>query len=263
MADLLQGAKQFHLQTESGEVGRYVILCGDPGRVPKIAAYLDDPEEIAYHREYCTYTGKLDGVAVSVTSTGIGGPSAAIAVEELVRCGADTFIRVGTSGGIDLKVVGGDLVIASAAIRGDGTGREYLPEGYPAVADFAVTTALESAAKELSDDRDGNRYHVGVVQSKDSFYGETHPETMPIAQYLQDRWEAYCRLGCLASEMEAATIYAVALTRHVRAGAVLTALWNVERSKAKMPDPICDDSTRAIECAIGAMRRLIASDRAK
>lgn len=260
MGDILQGEKRFHLKTEPGEIGRYVILPGDPGRVPKIAAYLENPRQIAYNREYQTYTGMLDGVKVSVVSTGIGGPSAAIAVEELIQCGADTFIRVGTSGGIDLKVIGGDLLIASAAIRGDGTSKEYLPADYPAVADFTVTKALEAAAKELSSDQDGNRYHVGVVQSKDSFYGETNPETMPIAEHLENRWKAYLRCGCLTSEMETATIYSVAIARHVRAGAVLTALWNVERSHAGMSDPICHDSTRAIECAVNAIRKLIAVD---
>jgi len=260
MADILQGQKQFHLKIEAGEVGRYVILPGDPGRVSKIAAYLKDARQIAYNREYNTYTGTLDGVKVSVVSTGIGGPSAAIAVEELIKCGADTFIRVGTSGGIDLKVVGGDLLIASAAIRGDGTSKEYLPSDYPAVADFAVLKALEASAKELSEEKDGKRYHIGVVQSKDSFYGETNPETMPIAEYLEDRWKSYVRCGCLTSEMETATIYSVAIARHVRAGAVLTALWNVERSHAGLEDPTCHDNTRAIECAVGAIRRLIAED---
>lgn len=260
MAALLEGKKQFHLQTEPGEIGRYVILPGDPGRVPKIAAYLENPRQIACNREFTTYTGSLDGVPVSVVSTGIGGPSAAIAVEELIKCGADTFIRVGTSGGIDQKVIGGDLLIASAAIRGDGTSKEYLPPDYPAVADFTVLKALEAAAKELSCDEDGKRYHVGVVQSKDSFYGETNPETMPIAEYLEARWQAYIRCGCLTSEMEAATIYSVAIARHVRAGAVLTALWNVERSNAGLSDPICHDSTRAIQCAVNAVRKLIAED---
>ena len=261
MADLLQGEKQFHLQTASGDVGKYVILPGDPGRVPKIAACLKDARQIAYNREYNTYTGLLDGEPVSVVSTGIGGPSAAIAVEELVKCGAHTFIRVGTSGGIDLKVIGGDLLIASAAVRGDGTSGEYLPPGYPAAADFTVLKALEAAAKELSRDEDGKRYHVGIIQSKDSFYGETNPETMPIAEALQNRWQAYVRCGCLTSEMEAAAVYSVAIARHVRAGAVLTALWNVERSNAGMSDPICNDSTRAIQCAVGAVRKLIAYDK--
>lgn len=176
MASIMDGERQFHIRTIPDEVGRYVIMPGDPGRVPKIAALLDDAKQVAQNREYNVYTGYLDGEKVTVCSTGIGGPSAAIAVEELVKCGADTFIRIGTSGGMDLSVSGGDLVIASAAVRGEGTSKEYLPEGYPAVADFTVTTALAKAAAELSEDKLGKRYHVGVVHSKDSFYGEVEPE---------------------------------------------------------------------------------------
>ncbi len=260
---LLDENIQFHLKTTSDQVGKYVILPGDPGRVEKIAKYLDNAEFIASNREYTTYTGTLLGEKVSVVSTGIGGPSAAIAVEELIRCGAHTFIRVGTSGGIDIKVVGGDLVIASGAIRGDGTSREYIPEEYPAVADFEVLSALKKAADNLSSNELGNGCHVGVVQSKDSFYGEIEPEKMPIAEHLVNRWEAYVRCGCLTSEMEAATIFSVAIARHVRAGAVLTALWNVERSKAGLPDPVCHSSERAIRCAVDAIKILIESDKNK
>lgn len=260
---LLDENIQFHLKTTAEQVGKYVILPGDPGRVEKIAKHLDNAQFIASNREYTTYTGTLLGEKVSVVSTGIGGPSAAIAVEELIRCGAHTFIRVGTSGGIDIKVVGGDLVIASGAIRGDGTSREYIPEEYPAVADFEVVSALKKAADGLSTNELGNGCHVGVVQSKDSFYGEIEPEKMPIAEHLVNRWEAYVRCGCLTSEMEAATIFSVAIARHVRAGAVLTALWNVERSKAGLPDPVCHSSERAIKCAVDAIKILIESDKTK
>ncbi|MBQ8410422.1 MAG: uridine phosphorylase [Ruminiclostridium sp.] len=260
---LLQENIQFHLKVTKDQVGKYVILPGDPGRVEKIAKYLDNAEFVASNREYTTYTGYLLGEKVSVVSTGIGGPSAAIAVEELIRCGAHTFIRIGTSGGIDIKVVGGDLIVASGAIRGDGTSKEYIPEGYPAVPDFEVLAALNAAAAELSSNELGNGYHVGVVQSKDSFYGEIEPEKMPIAEHLLNRWEAYVRCGCLTSEMEAATIFSVAIARHVRAGAVFTALWNVERSKAGLPDPVCESSERAIKCSVNAIKKLIESDRLK
>ncbi len=260
---LLQENIQFHLKVTKDQVGKYVILPGDPGRVKKIAKYLDNAEFVASNREYTTYTGYLLGEKVSVVSTGIGGPSAAIAVEELIRCGAHTFIRIGTSGGIDIKVVGGDLIVASGAIRGDGTSKEYIPEGYPAVPDFEVLAALNAAAAELSSNELGNGYHVGVVQSKDSFYGEIEPEKMPIAEHLLNRWEAYVRCGCLTSEMEAATIFSVAIARHVRAGAVFTALWNVERSKAGLPDPVCESSERAIKCSVNAIKKLIESDRLK
>lgn len=261
MESIISEDIRFHLKTRKGDIGRYVILPGDPGRVPKIAAKLDNAKLIASNREYTTYTGYLDGEMVSVCSTGIGGPSAAIAVEELIQCGADTFIRVGTSGGIDLKVVGGDLLIASAAIRSEGTSHEYIPDDYPAVADFDVVCALKAAADEISTDEDGNRAHVGVVHSKDNFYGEIDPKNTAVPEKLCSAWEGYLKCGCLTSEMEAAAIFSVALLRRVRAGAVLTALWNVERTNAGLPDKRCDSSERAINCAVGAIRRLIIADR--
>lgn len=251
----------FHTKTTKNDVGKYVILPGDPGRVPLIAAKLDNAVQVAQNREYNVYTGYLCGEKVTVCSTGIGGPSAAIAVEEMIKCGADTFIRVGTSGGIDLKVSGGDLCIASAAIRGEGTSHEYIPSDYPAVGDFDVLCAMKKSAEALSTDEDGNRYHVGVVQSKDSFYGEICPEEMPVSDFLKTRWAGYVKCGCLTSEMEVAALYAVSIARHVRAGAVLTALWNVERTNAGLPDKVCHSSERAIECVIGAIKILIEQDK--
>ena len=257
MASILDKNIQFHIKTTTNDVGKFVILTGDPGRVGLIAKHLDSPVEVAYNREYRTHTGFLCGEKVSVASTGIGGPSAAIAVEELVRCGAHTFIRVGTSGGMALEVIGGDLVIPTAAVRGDGASKEYLPPDYPAAANFGVTAALKTSAERLSENSDGKRFHIGVIQSKDSFYGETEPETMPVSKFLVDRWEAYLKCGCLTSEMECATIFSVALARGVRAGAVLTAIWNVERTAAGLSNPIHNDSARAIECAVGAMKLLL------
>lgn len=259
----MDSERQFHIKAKSGEVGRYVILPGDPARVPKIAALLDNAERISSNREFTLYTGTLDGEAVSVCSTGIGGPSAAIAAEELIKCGADTLIRVGTSGGMNLSVVGGDLIIALAAVRGEGTSREYLTPDYPAVADFSVISALKSAADKLCDQSFGSACHVGVVHSKDSFYGEVEPDLSPVSDDVKRRWEAYMKSGCLTSEMECAAIFSVALARGVRAGAVLTALWNVERSNRGLPDNITYDSSRAIQCAVDAVRKLIKSDRKK
>ncbi len=257
MALLTDGERQFHIRAKKGEVGKYVILPGDPGRVPKIAALLDNAEQIAQNREYNLYTGTLNGEAVSVCSTGIGGPSAAIAVEELIKCGADTFIRVGTSGGINLDVTGGDLCIATAAVRSEGTSHEYLPNGYPAAADFAVVKALAEAAEGLCDGSFGNRYHVGVVHSKDSFYGEIDPRTSAVPEKLTAAWEGYKTCGCLTSEMECAAVFSVGLLRGARCGAVLTALWNVERSSRGLPDNITDDSSRAILCAVQAIKIMI------
>ena len=247
---------QFHLKTKKDDIGEYVIMPGDPGRVPKIAKYLEDAVRVAQNREYNVYTGYLNGVKVSVCSTGIGGPSAAIAIEELINCGAHTFIRVGTSGGMAKDVVGGDLCIATAAVRGEGTSYEYISADYPAVADFDVVTALKQSAEELSQDKDGHRYHVGVVQSKDSFYGELSPHSMPVSEKLNERWESYLRCGCLTSEMEAAALFSVGLSRGVRVGAVLVAIWNVEREKVGLNNPTAENTERAIRCAVEAVAKL-------
>ena len=249
---------QYHIAMGNGDVGRYVILPGDPGRCEKIAKYFDDAYLAATNREYTTYTGTLLGEKVSVTSTGIGGPSASIAMEELVHIGADTFIRVGTCGGINLKVEGGDCVIADGAVRHEGTSLEYAPIEYPAVADFEVTCALRDAAKEL-----GYRYHVGVVQNKDSFYGQHSPDSMPVSYALNNKWEAWKRLGVLASEMESAALFTVAAARGVRCGTVLHTVWNQER-KALGMDPADgkDENTeKAIICAIEALKKLIILDK--
>lgn len=247
--------KQYHIQVGKGDVGRYVILPGDPKRCEKIAKYLGHPVLIADNREYITYTGTLDGVPVSVTSTGIGGPSAAIAMEELVMSGADTFIRIGTCGGMDLEVKSGDLVIANGAVRMEGTSREYAPVEYPAVPDFGVTNALVKAAGKLS-----KKYHVGVVQCKDSFYGQHSPETKPVGYELIDKWNAWVRLGCKASEMESAALFIVASYLHVRAGSVFLVMANQERAKKGLENPVVHDTDAAVQTAVEAVRELIRED---
>lgn len=248
--------KQFHINVEPGQIGKYVILPGDPKRCSAIAKYLDNAKLIADNREYVTYTGSLEGVPVSVTSTGIGGPSAAIAIEELVNCGAETLIRIGTCGGIDLDVKGGDLVIASGSIRMEGTTREYAPIEFPAVADVEVTNALISAAKSLD-----QSYHVGVVQSKDSFYGQHSPETKPVQSELESKWQAWVRMGCKASEMESAALFIVAAYRKVKAGAIFLALGNQEREKQGLDNPIVHDTSTAVRTAVEAIRQLILADK--
>lgn len=250
--------KQYHIQVGKGDIGRYVILPGDPKRCEKIARYLDGAERIADSREYVTYTGTLDGVKVSVTSTGIGGPSASIAMEELVQAGADTFVRIGTCGGMQLDVMSGDIVIASGAIRMEGTSREYAPIEFPAVADIGVVNALTAAAKEL-----GKTYHVGVVQCKDSFYGQHSPESKPVSYELLNKWEAWKRLGCLASEMESAALFIVAASLRVRVGSCFLVLANQEREAAGLDNPVVHDTDMAIRTAVQAIRNLIREDQAK
>ena len=247
-----QDSGEFHLHLKKEDVGRYVILPGDPGRCEKIAAYLEDARFKASNREFTAYTGRLSGEAVSVVSTGIGGPSAAICMEELIHLGADTFIRVGTSGGIREDVLGGDLCIATGAVRAEGTTREYAPIEWPAVADFEVAAALRSAAGSL-----GLRHHMGVVQSKDSFYGQHSPESMPAEAMLKYKWEAWKRLGVLCSEMETAALFTVAAVRGVRCGSVLLALANQTRREKGLDDPQVYDTENAVKTAVEAMRILI------
>jgi uridine phosphorylase len=249
---------QHHIRCGPGDVGRYVLLPGDPKRSANIAAAFDDARLAADFREFVTYTGTLLGEAVSVTSTGIGCPSTAIAVEELAKIGGDTFIRVGTCGGMQPDVLTGDLVIASAAIRDEGTSRQYLPLEFPAVADLGVTLALRDAAQAA-----GVRHHVGIVQSKDAFYAEWTPEQMPLADELIARNTAWKRGGAVGSEMEAATIFVVASVLGARAGGIMRAGRNPDLTprdhSAPPTDPPLDD---LIATAIAGLKLLIQRDRA-
>lgn len=249
---------QFHIMLQKGDAGRYCILPGDPGRCEKIAAYLDNSRKISSNREFTTYTGFLEGEAVSVVSTGIGGPSAAIALEELVAVGADTFIRVGTCGGIRLDVETDGIVIPTGEVRMEGTSREYAPLEFPAVPDYEVLSALTQAAAKL-----GKPWRTGVVQAKDSFYGQHSPERSPMAHVLMEKWEAWKKLGVLASEMEGAALMVVAASLHVRFGAVYHVIWNQEREKAGLAQRECLDTNGAIQVAVEAIRQLILKDQQK
>ena len=243
---------QYHIGLKEGDVGEYVILPGDPKRCAKIAAYFDDAKLVADRREYTTYTGYLNGVKVSVTSTGIGGPSAAIALEELVKVGAKKFIRVGTCGGMDIDVKSGDLVIATGAIRMEGTSKEYAPIEFPAVADYDIVTSLINAAKKLN-----QNYHVGVVECKDSFYGQHSPEIMPVNYELQNKWNAWLKLGCKASEMESAALFIVASYLIVKVGSIFLVVANQEREKQGLENPVAHDTDAAIKTAVEAIKGLM------
>ncbi len=243
---------QYHIGLKPGDIGEYVILPGDPKRCEKIAKYFDDAKLVADRREYTTYTGYLNGVKVSVTSTGIGGPSAAIALEELVKVGAKYFIRVGTCGGMDLDVKSGDLVIATGAIRMEGTTKEYAPIEFPAVADYEMVTALINSAQKLN-----QPYHAGVVQCKDSFYGQHSPEKMPVSYELLNKWNAWIKLGCLASEMESAALFIVASYLKVKVGSIFLVVANQEREKQGLENPVVHDTDSAIKTAVEAIKGLI------
>ena len=250
--------KQYHINCVEGDVGHYVLLPGDPGRCEAIAQHFDNPVHIGMNREYNVWTGYLLGEKVSVCSTGIGGPSAAIAMEELVKLGAHTFIRVGTCGGIDLDVLPGDVVVATGSIRFEHTSLEYAPIEFPAVANFDVASALKKASEEL-----GYRTHTGVCQCKDSFYGQHSPEKSPVYYELLQKWESWKRLGVKASEMESAALYVVAAALGVRCGACFHAVWNQEREKAGMFMPMTEDTSGAIKVTIEAVKKLIVADQAK
>lgn len=250
--------KQMHIKCVEGDVGRYVILPGDPGRCEAIAAHFDNPVHVGMNREYNIYTGYLLGEKVSVCSTGIGGPSASIAMEELVNIGADTFIRVGTCGGIDINVQAGDVVVATGAIRFEHTSMEYAPIEYPAVSDFDIALALRDASKEL-----GYRTHTGVVQCKDSFYGQHMPGKSPVHYDLLNKWESWKRLGVKASEMESAALFVVADALHVRCGSCFHVMWNQEREAAGLDQEMTHDTSGAIKVGIEALKKIIAQDKAK
>ncbi len=251
-------ALMHHIKCKVGDIGKYVILPGDPGRVEKIAAYLDNAEHIQTAREYTTWNGYVDGEKVTVMSTGMGGPSTAIGVEELKKCGAEYLIRVGTCGGIDPSLVPGTLIIPTGAIRKEGTGREYVPIEFPAVPDHELVSALKASAEAL-----GYAHALGVVECKDSYYGQHAPETMPTEDELKSKWKAWQRAGAIASEMESATLYVVASVRRMKAATILLLCRNKERQKVTGLDDAVWDTAPAIETAIGAIRSLIKQDKEK
>jgi len=258
MLDMEDHGVMHHIDLKQGDVGRYVLLPGDPGRCSFIAEHFDHADKIAQNREYTTYSGYLLGEQVSVMSTGIGCPSTAIAVEELTAIGADTFIRVGTTGGMQPHLRVGDLVIASAAVRDEGTSPQYVPLAFPAVADLDVTLALREAAQRLR-----LRCHVGITQTKDSFYGQRQPERMPVAEQLLARWKAWIAGGVLCSEMEAAAIFVVSSVLRKRAGGIMLVVANQE-----LPPPTPEEQAKGtdldplIRTAIEAVKILITRDRA-
>lgn len=220
-----------------------------------IADLFDEAHFVSSNREYTVYTGTISGTAVSVCSTGIGGPSASIALEELVHCGAHTLIRVGTSGGMAPDVKGGDVVIATGAVRMEGTSKEYAPIEYPAVADFEVVDALRQAALDQ-----GLCMHIGVVQSKDNFYGQHDPDSMPVSYELKNKWDAFIQCGALCSEMETAALFIAGAVRRVRVGSLLTVFANQTRRAMGLDDPKCLESDRAVKVVVDAVRILIRTD---
>jgi uridine phosphorylase len=240
--------KQFHIQVSKGQVGRYVLMPGDPGRVPLIAALLDNAVHVASNREFVTYTGTLDSVEVSVTSTGIGTPSSAITVEELFRCGADTFIRVGTSGSIQSGTKSNDIAIVTGAIRHEGTSNHYMPIEFPAVCDVEIVQAMCKAVDRLE-----LPHQVGISHSKDSYYGEVEPERSAVSEQLLDAWRAWRIGGAICSEMEISTICIVSSILGARAGGIMAMHGEGEFGPLD----------NLIKAAVESVRELISSDKKK
>ena len=235
---------QYHTQLKKGDIGRYVLLPGDPFRTDLIASFLDDAKLVAHNREHKTWTGYLDGVKVSVTSTGMGCPSTAICVEELIKCGADTFIRVGTAGRVSKKAQNKKIIgcINTAAVRDEGTTSQYIPIEFPAIADIKVVEALATAAKNL-----GYNYIEGITQSKDSFFGEVDPDSAPIKTQLKDHWETLQKANVMSSEMEAAAIFIISSIKGCRASSIMS----------------FESIEKTIEVACEAIKLLIKQDKEK
>ncbi len=221
----------------------------------KIAQYFDNPVLIADNREYITYTGTLDGVKVSVTSTGIGGPSASIAMEELSRCGADTFVRIGTCGGMQPEVKSGDIVIATGAIRMEGTSREYAPIEYPAVANLDVTNALVAAAKE----KDFPVIQV-LSSAKTLFTDSMSLKQCQLVMSCSTNGRPGRKWAVLLPEMESAALFIAAGKLRARAGSCFLVLANQEREKLGLDNPVVHDTDMAIQVAVEAVRKLIRED---
>ena len=250
---------QFHIKCKAGDVGRYCFLPGDPGRCEKIAAYFDNPVKVQSNREYTTYTGTLLGEKVSVCSTGIGGPSAVIAMEELHNIGADTFIRVGTCASTCADVQCGDIVVVSGSVRMDGTSLHYLPMEFPAVPSYQLLKALEESSVSL-----GFHTTVGVSITKDSFYTQAEPETKPGSDDLIRRWQSYVRGGAVCTSMEESILFSVGSSLGIRTASILVSATNFDGSVSKRnsADVYPTDSIqKPILSAIEALRRIIRQDK--
>ena len=248
------GPKKYHVGLAKGEVGHYVLVPGDPARTAVIARFLDGAKEMAFSREYRTFTGSVAGVPVSTMSTGMGGPSVAIGVEELSELGVHTFLRVGTCGAAQPEIKMGDLVIALGSVRSEGTPNGYVPTEYPAVASLDVVNALVDAAKAS-----GVQYHVGIIRSVDALYSDLMPDTMP-RPHLRDELEMWSRAGILSNDMETSTLFVVARLRKLRAGTINLCVDELGAGEIHHLDPSYME--RMLKVAVHAIRLLIERDRA-
>jgi uridine phosphorylase len=244
--------KKYHIGLSRADVGDYVLVPGDPFRTPLIARHLDAAKEIAFSREYRTFTGQVDGVPVSAMSTGMGGPSVAIGVEELRELGVHTLLRVGTCGALQPQVKMGDLVIAIGSVRSEGTPDGYVPKEYPAIASLDVVNALVEAAESAK-----APYHVGLMRSVDALYSDLVPDQMPRPD-LRAELEMWTKAGIVGNDMETSTLYVVSRLRGMRAGTVCLCVDEVGAGEIHHLDPSYMD--RMLSVAVEAIRLLIKRD---
>lgn len=252
---MAEAERKYHVGLAEGEVGGYVLMPGDPFRTALIAKYLEGADEKAFSREYRTFTGTVAGETVSTTSSGIGGPSAAIAVEELGELGVHTFLRVGTCGAAQPYIKKGDLVIATGAVRSEGTPDGYVPKEYPAIASHDMITACIEAAEAA-----GAPHHLGLIRSVDALYSDLMPDRMPRPAELRAELEMWARAGVVANDMESSTILIVASLRRFRAGVILLCVDELGAGEIHHLDPSYMD--RMLRVAVNAIARLVEHDRA-
>lgn len=250
--------KEFHIQVSCEDVGQYVILTNNSSHAKEIASYLSNSKKVGDNCEFVTYTGLIDYMPVSVVSTGVGGPSTAIMMEELIRLGCHTFLKVGRCEGMHLDVKNGDVVVASGAIRDEGTTRTYSPIEVPAVPSYEILGECVNVLKNST-----LPYHVGIVHSKDAFYPHHMLDTMPLKDKISKRWDSYCKLDVLATEMETSTVFVVGQTRHVRTGAILQCIANYEREKSGLSVGSDHDLTFLNETSLKIIKQLIQDDQKK
>lgn len=244
---------RYHIKIEPGQVGRYVLMPGDRDRVPRIAKLLADARLVAENREYRTMTGTLDGVPVSVVSSGMGAPCITIGLEELRTAGVDTIIRIGTTGAVGPGPRLGDAILALGAVRTEGTSRAYIDLEYPAVADLDVVNALREAARAAK-----APHHVGIVESSDAYYAGAW-----LGAQAEARAERMRRAGLIAIEMEASALFVVGRLHGLRTGCILTLREEMRADGARVQAGPGFEAglDRSIAVAVDAVRRLIRADR--
>lgn len=250
------GKKMLHTGVRVGEIGRYVLIPGSVERASLIANYFENPRLLIHNREFLTYVGRLDDIPVAVTSTGIGGPSMAITVEELHQCGADTFIRVGSCASVSPIAGIGDVMVPCGAVRMEGLGEHFLPLEFPAVPDYQTFCCMVAAAKHC-----GYPYNAGITITKDSYYTEASPQTKPVAEELIYKWKAYEKSGATNTSMECAPLFLMGAAMKLRTASVMICATNFNSYSNDDKNYPREWENRAIEVAIEGLRRLIRHDR--